>query len=406
LNLLVASGQKTGIGHYATQLLRCLRTLAPHDQFEEFPRPWLRWCWSKCHQLRPWLERKKRVQPDAPDQLIQGAGKSGRWRGALMGSLRRAGQQFIAGHLRGMSRQRFDLYHEPNYVPLPSDLPTVSTIHDLSILLHPEWHPADRVAHFERHFDKALRQCVHFLAVSEATRQEFIQTFNVPPECVTRTYNGVRPGLTELPPEQVKPALHQLGLPEQYLLYLGTIEPRKNLLTLLRAYCDLPAALRRDWPLLLVGGWGWNTGSVREYLETEGRRRGVIHLGYVADEQINVLYNGARALVYPSHYEGFGLPPTEMMACGGAVLASTATALVETVGNKAHLIPPHDLPGWREAMRLVLEDNDWWRSLRAGAAAAVRHFTWEQCATDTLHVYRAIAGGQSVGKKREAQRAA
>lgn len=400
LNLVVASGKKTGIGHYVTHLLRCLRVQAPADLFDEFPRPWLRWLWSRCNQLRPHLDRKQHAEAE-PARIAPAT------RGQWLGLLRSAGQGIITGHLRRVCRQRqYDLYHEPNYIPLPSDLPTIATVHDLSILLHPEWHPPDRVMHFEKNFERALRQCVHFLAISESGRQEIIRTFHVPPECITRTYMGVRPGLCELPPEQVQPELRRLGLPEQYLLHLGTMEPRKNLLMLMKAYAALPDRLRRDWPLLLVGGWGWNTGTVRAYLEGEGRRRGVIHLGYVPDEAVNLLYNGARALVYPSFYEGFGLPPTEMLACGGAVLASTASALVETVGGQAHLISPHDADAWRQAMQLVIEDDDWWRSLRRGARESVRQFTWEQCAADTLRVYRAVCGEAKIGKITAAREAA
>src|SRR5207302_7892566 len=126
------------------------------------------------------------------------------------------------------------------------------------------------------------------------------------------------------------------------------------LLVLLRAYCALPERLRLRWPLVLVGGWGWNTGELAAYLHQQARPRGVIHLGYVAEEHLAAVYNGARALVYPSLYEGFGLPPVEMMACGGAVLASTAGALVETVGSRAHLIDPHDIVGWRASMARVV----------------------------------------------------
>jgi alpha-1,3-rhamnosyl/mannosyltransferase len=132
----------------------------------------------------------------------------------------------------------------------------------------------------------------------------------------------------------------------------------------------------------------------------------VIHLGYVSDAHINVLYNGARALVYPSFYEGFGLPPTEMLACGGAVLASTAAALVETVGRQAHLIPPQDVDAWRQAMQLVVEDEEWWRQLRHGAADAARPFTWEQCTADTLRVYRTIAGAGTPAAAPQARLAA
>src|SRR5262249_36572360 len=157
--------------------------------------------------------------------------------------------------------------------------------------------------------------------------------------------------------------------PERYLLYLGTLEPRKNVLTLLRAYCSLPGGLRRRYPLLLVGGWGWNAADVAAYLHETARHRGVLHLGYLADKYLPAVYNGARALAFRWLYEGFGLPPVEMLACGGAVLASTAGAVVETAGAQAHCIEPHDLDGWRRALWRVLTDDDWWQGLRAGATA-------------------------------------
>src|SRR5262249_2337622 len=102
------------------------------------------------------------------------------------------------------------------------------------------------------------------------------------------------------------------------------------------------------------------------------------------------------ALVYPSLYEGFGLPPMEMMACGGAVLASTADAVVETVGARAHLIDPHDVDGWRDALQRVVTDDDWWRALRQGVQALARPFTWDRCAAETLAVYRRLCGVEAV----------
>jgi alpha-1,3-rhamnosyl/mannosyltransferase len=112
----------------------------------------------------------------------------------------------------------------------------------------------------------------------------------------------------------------------------------------------------------------------------------------VADADLPALYGGARALAYPSLYEGFGLPPVEMLACGGAVLASTAGAVAETAGARAHLVRPLDVGGWRDALARVCRDNGWWRQLRQGAAEAARPFTWERCAADTLRVYRLLLG--------------
>jgi alpha-1,3-rhamnosyl/mannosyltransferase len=248
------------------------------------------------------------------------------------------------------------------------------------------------VARYVKDFERGLRQCSHIVTVSEFIRQEIIHTLGWPAERVTVTPNGVREGLGPMQPALVRSELSRLGLPARYLLYLGTLEPRKNLMMLLRAYTSLPWETRNAFPLLLVGQWGWNTADLAEYYETEARHRGVLHLGYVADEHLPTLYNGARALVFPSFYEGFGLPPVEMLACGGAVLASTAGALVETVGQNGFLLNPQDQDGWRRALQRVTEDNDWWHWLRAGNLQAAATYTWERCAAATLAVYRQVAG--------------
>jgi alpha-1,3-rhamnosyl/mannosyltransferase len=272
----------------------------------------------------------------------------------------------------------------------------VATLHDLSVLRHPQWHPADRVAFHEQHFGPVIDRCVHFLTVSEFTRQEVIRTLNVAPERVTRTYNGIRPWLRQLPGMEVAQVLRELGLPSSFLLYLGTLEPRKNILMLLEAYCSLPAAQRERCPLLLVGSWGWNTKAIADYFHKDARHKGVMHLGYVREKHLPAVYCAARALVFPSWYEGFGLPPLEMMACGGAVLASTAEALVETVGAKAHLIDPADKDGWRAAIARVIQDDDWQASLRQGVEAVARPYTWDRCAAETLEVYRRLCGQNEI----------
>jgi alpha-1,3-rhamnosyl/mannosyltransferase len=382
VNGLPAAGAKTGIGHYTSQLLRCLREQAGTDSIHSFGQGWMEKAKSVWGQVRARAERTGALP--AP-----GAGRPG-WKARALDLVRRGGQAVIAHQFRAASRRGYDLFHEPNFIPVPCELPGVVTVHDLSVVSHPEWHPADRVAYFERHFHNGLAGCNHVLAISEFARQEIIQTLGIPPTRVTRTYMGVRPGLGPLPPQAVRQTLLSLGLPERYLLHLGTLEPRKNVLLLLRAYCSLAEAIRSKYPLILVGGWGWNSREVYSFLADEARHRGVRHLGYVPDHQLSALYNGARSLLFPSHYEGFGLPPVEMLACGGAVLASTAGAVAETVGKQAHLIDPVDLDGWRSALIRVTTDDDWWAQLRRGAVEAAKPFTWDRCAADTLAVYRSV----------------
>jgi alpha-1,3-rhamnosyl/mannosyltransferase len=391
-NQLPCSGKKTGIGHYSAQLFHQLRKQAGSDQITGFPGPCMRQARMVWSRMYPYLERG--IQNWPPDGTIL----SWPWRQTGLQALRGLGRSLMARHARKVfGSGKFDLYHEPNFLPLPNDFPTVATFHDLSVLLHPEWHPADRVAHFEHHLPRTLAQCVHFLTVSEFSRQEVIRTLDVPPERVTKIHNGIRDGLRPLPPQEVQRVLRRLGLPPRYLLYLGTLEPRKNVLRLLQAYCALPARLRTEWPLLLVGGWGWKFIDIADYLHREARHRGVIHLGYVADRYVAAIYNGARALLYPSLYEGFGLPPLEMMACGGAVLTSTAGALVETSGGRSHLLPPDDVLQWRDAMARLLRDEDWWRSLRQGVEEAVRPYSWENCARQTWQVYRRLGDAHASG---------
>ncbi len=389
VNELSAQGARTGIGHYTAQVLRCLRAQASSDRIEGFPGPWVQKCRALGRTLRSRLLPESEAAAPGP---TAGPSRPG-WRAWCAGRARALARKCLEAelHFRGR-RGAFDLYHEPNNIPLAADLPTVVTVHDLSVLLHPQWHPRSRVADYEAHFQNGLRQCRRFLAVSEFTRGELIHQFGLRPDQVACTYNGVRPGLGPMADVDVQAALRSLRLPPSYFLYLGTIEPRKNLLTLLRAYVKLPVEVRERFPLLLAGGWGWNSADVAAFLHDEARHRGVLYTGYLPEEDLGAVLNGARALVYPSFYEGFGLPPVEMMACGGAVICSTAGALVETAGGRAHLVEPLDEEGWREALHRAATQDDWLAELRRGAAAAVRHFTWDRCAADTLAVYRAALG--------------
>jgi alpha-1,3-rhamnosyl/mannosyltransferase len=390
INGLSMAGAKTGIGHYTAELYRSLLLQTGSDEVVCFPAPLVRRARGIWARIRPWLERNKSVPATTGSDTNRAATTPG---GRTFISLRSVGRSLLTRHFRATCRKRkIDLYHEPNIIPFPGDVPAVTTLHDLGVVLHPEWHPADRVAHYSQNFREGMSRSVHIIAVSDFGRREAIDTLGLRPDQVTRIYQGIRPHLRPLPGAEVRLALDRLDLPSRYLLTVGTIEPRKNILTLLRAYCSLPGEVRDAYPLLLVGGWGWNSADVAEYLNSEARYKNVRHIGYIADQYLAALYNGARALVFPSLYEGFGLPPLEMMACGGAVLASTADALEETVGGQAHLVAPHDIDGWREALLRVTCDDDWWQQLRFGAEEVARPFTWERCATETLSLYRSLLG--------------
>jgi alpha-1,3-rhamnosyl/mannosyltransferase len=307
-------------------------------------------------------------------------------------AVRMLGRNRLRRVVRGtLTPRHCDLYHEPNFNPFASDVPAIVSVHDLSVALHPEWHPGDRVHECERDFRRGLSGACHILTGTHAVRREIIDALGWPAERVTCTHYGVRPGLAPLPDAEVAQALRPCGLTPGYLLFVGTLEPRKNLLTLVRAYCDLPAALREQAPLVLVGRWGWRAGDLAAYLNDVGRHRGVIHKGYLPESSLRALYCGARALVFPSLYEGFGFPLVEMLACGGAVIGSTAAAVAEVLaGSNAHLVECLDQAGWRDSLARVIADDDWRSELCHGAEQAARAFTWEGCAAGTVAVYRTI----------------
>lgn len=386
VNAMCTLGTRSGVGHHTAELVRALRARTAPGEIGTYPegvflplnRFWVREV-ERCHRS---LERS-------------GVAARVGWfvrRGAL-GVLRRCGGLLVRDpFLYSARRGGYDLYHEPNFHARPCDLPTVVTVHDLSVLLHPEWHPARRVAEYAREFRAGLKQACHLLTVSEAVKAEIVQHLGWPAERVSVTYNGRRPFLRPLSAEQCAPVLRALGLAPGYFLHVGTIEPRKNIGLLLKAHAGLPSELRTKHPLVLAGGGGWRANDLENEVAARAKDGTVRRLGYVPDGSLAALYSSARALVFPTLYEGFGMPTVEMMACGGAVLASTAGAVAETVGGTAHLIDPNDEIGWRDAMLRACTDHDWWHLLRREAEDAARPFTWERCADQTLEAYRKALG--------------
>jgi alpha-1,3-rhamnosyl/mannosyltransferase len=236
-----------------------------------------------------------------------------------------------------------------------------------------------------------LHQATRVITGTAAVRDEIVNLLGISAEQISLVPYGIRSELRPASVEQRAAIRRSFELPELYLLNVGTIEPRKNLLMLLRAYCRLPAALRERCPLVLAGGWGWNAADVAGYYEKEARHRGVRQIGYVHDQELAGLYSAAQALVFPSLYEGYGLPPLEMLACGGRVLAGDLPAVREVIGAHAWLLDPGDEEAWFKALKAVMAGETPREDSRTGMEHA-RQFTWERCARETVRVYEAALG--------------
>lgn len=351
----------TGIGRYTSHLASELQRLLPRP-------PWLFYGsdWSREIRAPP--------PPAAKPPLA---------------SLKRAVPfGFEAG--RFFEQRRFDaglegkdiaLYHEPNFLAYRFAGPSVVTVHDLSWVRFPETHPADRVRIMNRTLPRVVSRAAEVIVDSEFVRGEVIAHYGLAPERVTAIPLGVSSDFRPREREACEGTLREWGLSfGEYVIAVGTLEPRKNLGAAIAAHRSLPAALRDRYPLVAAGIEGWGAA-------VEGVRR----LGYLPQASLACLYAGARAFVYPSLYEGFGLPPLEAMACGVPVLVSRSASLPEVVGDAGILVDPRDEAAIRERLRELLEDDALHDRLRGQGLERAATFTWRRCAEQTLAVYRRAA---------------
>lgn len=286
---------------------------------------------------------------------------------------------------------RSSLVHGPNYFLPPSTDEGIVTIHDLSVFRFPETHPAARVRAFERLFSHSLERASHIITDTETIRQELIETFSVRPETVTAVALGVSDRFRPLSDEAGLVAVRGWGLgPRGYGLCISTLEPRKKILELLAAWRRLPDVLRKEFPLVLAGGSGWENEAIHNAIETGVAEGWLKHLGFVEEAMLPALYAGAALFVYPSSYEGFGLPPLEAMASGVPVVVSNRSCLPEVCGAAARYIDPDDGDDFASALRDSLEDTTWRsRAARMGLERA-SEFSWDRCVNETLAVYRKV----------------
>ncbi len=294
------------------------------------------------------------------------------------------------------ARDRLDVLHCPVLIrPLGSPVPTVITAHDLIFLRYPERYPAAKRLYLTLLSTWSLRHTRHIIAVSEATRRDIVARLGVPAGRVRVVPNGVDPArFAPQPPEAVAAFRAAHDLPARMILYVGTLEPRKNIPALLRAYAAARPGLGDDAGLVIAGGKGWFYDEIFQAARALGLDSGpaaVRFPGYVPDADLPLWYNSATVFVYPSLYEGFGLPALEAMACGTPVIASDRSAIPEVVGDAGLLVDPTDAGALSAALQAVLGDPDRAARLAAAGPRRARGYTWAATAAATMAVYRAAA---------------
>lgn len=281
------------------------------------------------------------------------------------------------------------VFHAPNYFLPPFIENGVVTVHDLSVFKFPETHPVERVKQFEKSFRQTLDAAAHLITDSETVRQEVIEFFGWPSDRITAVHLGVSPVFSPRSAAELTPALQRYGLdPGAYSLCVSTIEPRKRIDRLLEAYAKLPEKMREAFPLVLAGGDGWHSEQLLGMID-KGRSAGWLrYLGFVPEDGLPALYAGASLFVYPSIYEGFGLPVVEAMASGVPVVLSNRSCLPEIAAGAAKLVDPDDSDALVASIMEALSDLEWRRQAVANGLQVAARYNWDECVRQTVNAYR------------------
>lgn len=282
-----------------------------------------------------------------------------------------------------------DLLFVPSYVIPPIYPPSVVTIHDLGYLLEPDCHPPFR----RRQLIWSTRWNAHaasaIIAVSHATRNDLIEHLHVEPDRIRVIHHGISPKFAPASKTSIEAIRQRYSLGDCFILAVGTIHPRKNLIRLVQAFEQLAADDLRI-RLVLCGALGWEGDSIIRRVSASPVRNRIVHLGYLPDEELPALYSAAAVFAFPSLYEGFGMPLLESMACGTPVVTSNRSALPEIAGGSAILVDPLDPSAIAAGIHRVLYDEQLRESLVTGGFERVKSFGWRKCAGETLAFLRSV----------------
>jgi glycosyltransferase involved in cell wall biosynthesis len=293
---------------------------------------------------------------------------------------------------RTLRRIHADVVHFTNgMVPLASPVPTVVTIHDMSLTLFPRFHPVRRVVLNRPFVNVASRRADAIITVSEAARRDIVRLYGIEPTRVHVVHEAAAPSfrLIQDPPE-LRRVRERYRLADRFILYVGTIEPRKNLPTLLDAFARRRIAGDLPHQLVCAGPYGWLSDDVEQQIDRLRIRDAVRFTGYVPFDDLPAIYNLAEIFVFPSVYEGFGLPVIEAMACGAPVLTGHVEALTEVAGDAAERVDARDVDALGDAIVALAGSRERREELTRLGLQRAATFSWARAAAETLNVYRSV----------------
>ncbi len=285
-----------------------------------------------------------------------------------------------------ISAKQYNLYWQPNFIPnggVKADK-IVTSVHDFSFIHYRDFHPKERIEHIERYFFKNVAKSDMIITGSHYSKEEIVNYLNFSEEKIEVIYHGIDHNLFKIYQE---PKV-DFELPKKYILSVGSIEPRKNLIGLLKAYALLDDELKAEYKLVLVGFKGWENREIMKIIKEN--ERSIFYLGFISDEELAKVYNLASLFVFPSFYEGFGLPPLEAMACGTPVISSNASSLPEVGGDAVVYCDPNSSLDIKEKISIVLNDKNLQKEMIDKGLKQAKKFSWEKSAKEHTRVFNEV----------------
>jgi glycosyltransferase involved in cell wall biosynthesis len=376
IDLSLVPGERTGGGQYSYQLAAALARVDRRHSYRLYPVFYYIVHPDYPRSEFPASPRMRLAFRHLPSSLV-------RWLWRAEGSARV--KEWLLG--------RVDVVHSTTFCipPMSTRKRLVVTIYDLSFVTHPEFHMEANVRHCLAGTREAIERADAILAISEHTRQDLVERMGASPSRVVVTPLAHDSSLRRVTdPARLDEVRRRYGLPERFILFVGTLEPRKNIARLIEAYAALPGTVRRQTGLVIAGGKGWLSDTMRDEVTRRGLGDCVRFIGYVRPEDIAALYSLAAVFAYPSLYEGFGLPVLEAMACGTPVLTSNLSSLPEVAGDAAFLVSPTDRGAIADGLHQLLDDAALAATLTARGLEWSARFSWDRCARETLAVYESL----------------
>lgn len=280
----------------------------------------------------------------------------------------------------------YDIYWQPNFIVSEciKAKKIVTTVHDFSFILHKDFHPKERIKYFEDNFFKNIYRSDIIITGSEFSKHEILERLDFKKENVRVIYHGVRHDVFK---KLVNVSLN-FNLPQNFIFSVGSIEPRKNLIGLLNAYNNLNDDIKNEYKLVLAGFKGWENQEIMQIIERN--KEFITYLGYITDEELAAVYNKASCFVYPSFYEGFGLPPLEAMACGTPVICSNVSSLPEVGGDAVLYCDPYLVDDIKNKIEKLLLDEDLQKELSQKGILQAQKFTWEKSAQEHMKIFNEL----------------